>query len=66
MHLEGLWKQRVAWNLHYPNSPTWAFFKINDNQPMDLCQNQTMCYIIYHSGWTPPKVLAMCIRCRKG
>ncbi len=33
---------------------------------MDLCQNQNMCYIIYHSGWTPPKVLAMRIRCRKG
>jgi hypothetical protein len=39
MHLEYLWKQKVAWKLHYHNSPTWAFFKVNNNQPVNLFQN---------------------------
>jgi hypothetical protein len=39
MHLEGLWKQKVAWKPHYRNSPVWAFLKVNNNQPMDLFQN---------------------------
>jgi hypothetical protein len=46
-HLENLWKQKLTWRtyrnkdqlnwkLHYHNSITWAFFKVNDNQPINL------------------------------
>jgi len=44
--------------------PLGAFFKVNDNQLMDLSQNQIMCYIIYHSGTASPEVLAMCTKCK--
>jgi hypothetical protein len=27
VHLENLWKQNMAWKLHYYNSPTWAFLR---------------------------------------
>lgn len=45
MHLENLWKQKVAWKLHYHNSPTWAFLKVNNNQHVNLSQNYEMCYL---------------------
>jgi hypothetical protein len=67
MHLEDLQKQRVVQKLHYPNSCiTWAYFKVNNNQPMDLFQNQITRCIICHNNATPPIILAMHIRCRKG
>jgi hypothetical protein len=65
-HLENLWKQRAAWKLHYRNSITWAFLKVNDNQPINLFKNQIMRCIICHNEITLPKILAMCTRCRKG
>ncbi len=66
VHLENLWKQKMVWNPHYHNSGTWAFFKVNDNQPKDLFQNQTMKCIICHSDITPLEIVAMCKRCKKG
>jgi hypothetical protein len=39
LYFKNLWKQRVTWKLHYYNSPTWVFFKVNNNQPMDFSQN---------------------------
>jgi hypothetical protein len=27
VHLEILWRQNMAWKLHYHNSPTWAFLR---------------------------------------
>jgi hypothetical protein len=30
-HLENLLKWRLTWKLHYHNSITWAFFKVNNN-----------------------------------
>jgi hypothetical protein len=64
--LESLRKQIATWKPHYRNSPTWAVFKVNDNQHVDLFQNQTMCYIICHRGRVLPKILAMRTKCRKG
>lgn len=31
MHLEDLRKQRTTQKPHYHNSPTWGFFKVNNN-----------------------------------
>jgi hypothetical protein len=59
-------KTKLVWNMHCHNSCTWAFFKVNDNQPKDLFQNQIMKCIISHSDTTPPKIVAMCKRCKKG
>jgi hypothetical protein len=39
MHLENLQKQKLAWKLDYCNLVTWTFFKVNDNQPINLFQN---------------------------
>jgi len=38
---------------------------VNDNQPTNLFENQIMRCIICHNETTLPKILAMCIRCRK-
>jgi hypothetical protein len=66
MHLENLWKLRLAWKPHYRNSITWAFFKVNDNQHVDLSQNQIMRCIICHSDTTALEILAICTRYKKG
>jgi hypothetical protein len=58
-------KQRTTWKPHYHNSPSWVFFKVNDNPSIYVFENQTM-HIIYHSGTTLLEVLAMRIRCKKG
>jgi len=42
------------------------FFKVNNNQLVDLSQNQIMRCIIYYSDIAPSKILAMHIRCKKG
>ncbi len=65
-HLENLWKQRSAWKLHYHNSITWAFFKVNDNQPINLSKNQNFKCITCHNETTPLEILAMRTRCKKG
>jgi hypothetical protein len=65
MHLESFWKQRAFGSHTFIIHPLGAFFKVNDNQPMDLSQNQIMCYIIYHSGMALPEVLAMRTKCKK-
>jgi len=52
--------------LHYCNSPTWAFFKVNTNQHIDLFQNQIMGFSIFHSDVVPFEILAMHTRCKKG
>ncbi len=36
LHLTNLEKQHVAWKPYNCNLPTWAFFKVNNNQPIDL------------------------------
>jgi hypothetical protein len=45
---------------------TWAFFEVNNNQPINLSENQIMRCIICHSETNLPKILAMCIRRKKG
>lgn len=65
-HLENLWKQRSAWKLHCHNSITWAFFKVNDNQPINLSKNQIMKCIIFHNKTNALEILAMHTRCKKG
>ncbi len=39
VHLENLQKQQLAWKPNYYNSITCAFFKVNDNQHVNLSQN---------------------------
>ncbi len=52
--------------MHYYNSITWAFFKVNDNQLVNLFENQIMKCIICQNEIIPPEFLAMHTRCRKG
>jgi hypothetical protein len=52
--------------MDYRNSITWAFFEVNDNQPINLFENQIMKCIICHNETTLPKILAICTRCKKG
>jgi len=40
--LETMKKQLVWWKPHQRTSPTWAFFKVNNNQHVDLKQSQVM------------------------
>jgi hypothetical protein len=65
-HLENLLKWRSAWKLHYHNLITRAFFKVNDNQSINLSKNQITRCIICHIEITFLEILAMRIRCRKG
>lgn len=65
VQLENLLKQKLAWKLHYYNSVTWAFLKVNDNQLVNLYQNKVTRCIICHSDTTPFEILAMHTRCRK-
>ncbi len=46
--LETMKKQLVCWKLHQRTSPTWAFFKINDNKQVDLKQSQAVQCIACH------------------
>ncbi len=64
--LENLWKQMVAWKPHYHNSPTWISFKVNNNQPVEISQNQIMKCIICQNDIVPLEILAMCTICKKG
>ncbi len=52
--------------MDYRNSITWAFFEVNDNQPINLLKNQIMRCIVFHSEMTLREILAMRIRRRKG
>ncbi len=56
----------VAWKPHYHNSPTWVSFKVNNNQPVEISQNQIMKCIICQNYIVPLEILAMCTICRKG
>lgn len=48
VEMQNLWKQGLVWKFHNCNFLTWAFFNVNNNQPIDLFQNQTLCCIVYH------------------
>ncbi len=65
MHLE-LKKQGITWKPHSHLSLSWAFFKVNNNQPIDLDANQIMGCIIYHNQVCSRESLALCMRCYKG
>jgi hypothetical protein len=49
VHLENLWKQKLAWKPHYCNPITWAFFKVNDNWFFDLstCLKTILWNVLY-------------------
>ncbi len=49
VHLENLWKQKLAWKPHYHNSITWEFFKVNDNQFVNLstCLKTRLWNVLY-------------------
>lgn len=59
-------KQGFAWKLHNCKLMTWAFFKISNNQPIDLNVNQIMICIICNNHMCNLKILASCIECHKG
>jgi len=52
--------------MDYRNSITWAFFEVNDNQPINLFENQIMRCIICHNEITLLEILAICTRYKKG
>ncbi len=56
----------VAWKSHYYNAPKWVSFKVNNNQPVEISQNQIMKCIICQNDMVPLEILVMCTRCRKG
>jgi hypothetical protein len=64
MCLENLHKQRFFLKPHYYTSFTWAFFKVNNNQLLDLKHNQIMKCIICHHDYVSPKILVMHTRCK--
>ncbi len=66
VHLEELKKQGISWKPRSHLSLPWAFFKVNNNQPIDLNANQIMRYIIYHNQVCGRESLALCMRCYKG
>jgi hypothetical protein len=43
----------------------WAFFEVNDNQPINLFENQIMICIICHNKTTFPEILAIYTRCKR-
>jgi hypothetical protein len=51
--------------LHYCNSLTWAFLKVNINQHIDFFQNQILRFSIVHSDVVPFETLPMHTRCKK-
>jgi len=63
--LKDLKRQCVVWKPHSCNSITWTSYQVNNNQPIDLTQNQTMCFIVYHHQIVGPKILALHIRTQK-
>jgi len=66
LHLANLEKQHVTWKLYNHNLPTWAYFEVNNNQPIDLSQNQIMRCIVCHNNGIGPKIFALHTRLRKG
>jgi hypothetical protein len=64
--LETMKKQSIWWKPHQRTSPTWAFFKINDNKQVDLKQSQVVQSIVCHRQIASPEILALCTRCCKG
>jgi len=64
--LETMKKQLVCWKAHERTSPTWTFFKINDNKQVDLNQSQVVQCIVCHRKIVGLEILALCTRCHKG
>jgi hypothetical protein len=58
--LETMKKQLTSWKPHQKTSTTWAFFKVNDNQGVDLKQSQIMCCIVCPDETVGFKILALC------
>jgi hypothetical protein len=65
MHLENLQQWRFIWKPHSCTSLTWAFLKVNNNQPMDLDHNQIMRCILCHVDFVDIEILGMHTRCEK-
>jgi hypothetical protein len=65
MHLENLRQQRFLWKPHSYTSFTWAFLKVNNNQPMDFDHNQIM-KILCHVDFVDLEILPMHTKCKKG
>lgn len=63
--LETMKKQLTSQKPHRKTSATWAFFKVNDNQDVDLKQSQIMHCIVRHNEAVGFKILALCTRFRK-
>ncbi len=63
VNLEELKKQGLVWNLHRCISLTWAFSKVNNNQPININANQIMKCTIYHNQIYGPKILALHMKC---
>jgi hypothetical protein len=40
--MEKIKKQGLDWKPHIQNLLTWAFIKVNNNQPIDIHSNQIM------------------------
>ncbi len=55
----------MVWKPHYCNSRTWVYFKVNNNQPMEISQNQIMKCVICQNDIIPLEILSMHTRCRK-
>ncbi len=66
LHLKNLEKQHAAWKPYKRNLPTWAFFKVNKNQPINLFQNHTMWCIVCHNNVVGLEILALRTKLQKG
>ncbi len=61
--LENLRKQSKVWKPHHRTFHTRVFFKVNNNQPIDLGQNQVMKCIVCHNETICIKILVLHTRC---
>jgi hypothetical protein len=54
-------KQSLVWKPHNCNLSTWASFKVNTNQPIDVNANQVMRCIICHNHICGLELIPLCI-----
>jgi hypothetical protein len=66
LHMGSLKLQAIEWKSYNLNLSTWAFYKVNDNQVVNLEMNQQMRCIICHSQMSNLKILTLHRKLCKG
>ncbi len=56
----------MSWKPCYRTLTTWTFFKVNNNQEVDLQQSQVMQCVVYHIEVMDLEIFSLCTRCHNG